>query len=301
MTRLTASILALVTLVPAVGAAQPAPAQVGNVPAGCVQVAAPVYDMARRYIPGTTVIRSCPTFTIDVTTGPNAIKPGEVLSATLGRYQYKQPFLVRGRPNVAYPLAATRVGDVAAGHVSDGAYYPLEGLGRALPFQPTEILEITGMEEGQTWYGYSGLRMVPGRAAEALPLDGNSVVLAIDGFNFHQPNAFLGLLAQPNPIAGQRRHVEVVYFQKNDPSHALRHALIPTADRAAFEPGWSNLAATNGAFQPQIDRRVKLAGMFLLLSGAAKAFAESEAGRAWLAEQRRCQQERQYDLTILSC
>lgn len=143
MTRLIAATFALATLVPASASAEPAKA-----PAGCTQMAAPVYDMTRRYIPG-TVVRSCPTATTDVTTGANAIKPGEVLSITLGRYQERQPFLVRGRPNVAYPLPATRVGDVAARHVSDGAYYPLTGLGRALPFQPTEILAITGIEEGR--------------------------------------------------------------------------------------------------------------------------------------------------------
>lgn len=295
MTRLIAATFALATLVPASASAEPAKA-----PAGCTQMAAPVYDMTRRYIPG-TVVRSCPTATTDVTTGANAIKPGEVLSITLGRYQERQPFLVRGRPNVAYPLPATRVGDVAARHVSDGAYYPLTGLGRALPFQPTEILAITGIEERQTWYGYSGLQMLPSHAADALPLDRNSVVLAIDGYNFHQPNAFLGLLALPNPVPGQKRHVEVVYFQRNEPTHTLRHALIPMSDRTALEPDWSRIAASNPAFRPLVDRRVKAIAMVVLFAGVAKAFAESETGKAWWAEYRRCQRERQYDLTILAC
>lgn len=295
MIKLVSSICALTALVPAVAAAQPA-----RVPPGCAQMAAPVYDMNRRYIPG-AVIRSCPTVTTDVTEGANAIKPGEVLSMTQGRYQERQPFLVRGRPNVAYPLPAARVGDVAAAHVSDGAYYPLSGLGRALPFQPTEILQITGLEEGQTWYGYSGLQILPSRAADASPLDRNSVVLAIDGYNFHEPNAFLGLLARPNPIAGQRRYVEVVYFQRNDPTRALRHALIPMSDRSALEPEWSRLAAANTAFRPHVDKRAQALVMVVLFAGVAKAFAESETGRRWWAEYQRCEREREVNLTILSC
>ncbi len=243
---------------------------------------------------------SCPTSMVDTTEAPNALQRGDVLSISRGRYMQRQPFLLRGTPNTPYLFPVRYAADIAASYVADPAYYGLSSLALALPFQPRQIATFDDIGDGATWYGYTSLQIMPSRARDAAPLNEKSVVVAVDGFSFRTPNAFLGLLSKPDGLGQRRRYVEVVYFQRDDPNALLKRALIPLSIRSDLEPEWSNFAARNTAFGDPYHG-VKAAIMALALSGLVKAFVESDTGQTWLRDQAACLRDHQISGKIVGC
>jgi hypothetical protein len=261
----------------------PAKAQADN---GCKTLNAPIFDLSGHFVPGGR-ITSCPTSTVDTTEAPNALQRGDVLSFSRGRYMQRQLFLLRGTPNTPYLFPVRYAADIAAAYIADPAYYDLSSLALALPFQPRQIATFDDIGDGATWYGYTGLQIMTSHARDALPLNEKSVVVAVDGYSFRTPNAFLSLLSKPDNLGQRRRYVEVVYFQRDDPNAVLKRALIPLSIRGDLEPEWSNSAAQNTAFGNS-RYRLQQAVMALALAGLVKTFTESDTGKAWLRDQTAC-------------
>lgn len=226
---------------------------------GCQSFVAPIQRLGGGNV-SDPHLESCPGGVVDVTPAPNGPRAGELTVLSMGRYQNKQvPFLFRGVPNTAYPFAAVYLHDLAGHFLYDDAPHPLSTLAHALPFQPKQVVSLGDLGDGHTGYGYTDLEIVPSRAREAYPLNRQSVLIAIDGYNFVSPRALPSFLAQAAPQERKNPYMEVVYFQMDDPVHTLRRALIPVYRRASVEPEWSKIAAGNHAFDVGPNRAAQQA------------------------------------------
>jgi hypothetical protein len=285
-----------------VGRSAPGLSQAGvSADPSCKTLMAPIFDLSGHFVPGGRVT-SCSTSTVDTTEGPNALKRDEVLSISRGRYSQRQPFLLRGHPNTPYLAPAIHTADVAAAYTADPAYYPLSTSAQALPFVPRRAISLGDLGDGHDWYGYTELQFLPSHANDALPLNANSVVVAVDGYSFRTPNALLGLLSKLDGLGQNRRYVEVVYLQPGEATPHLHRALIPLSVRSQLEPEWSTLASrsTSFAVAPRSKAGEALV-MFTLMMTALEMFKESPTGQAWERDHQACLAERSGTLGAFGC
>ena len=252
-------------------------------------------------------IESCANGIADVTPPPYNKLPGEITVMSLGRYQNKQlPYILRGRPNVAYAFQPVYLAQLAGRYLYDPTWYPLSRVPHALPFQPSTIVDLGDLGNGQKGYGYTDLVIMASHARDALPLNRRSVVIAIDGFNFVTPAALTAYLEQTAPTETAVRYVEIAYFQSDEKLPVIRRALIPLHPRSAMEPAWSATAASNAAFSNngswvERNRGAIAIVLFAGLAGLIAKYNASEAGQRAKQNYDSCMREYSSSLRAMSC
>jgi hypothetical protein len=247
-----------------------------------------IYDMDSGFVPNAK-IASCSGIVHDATDPPNNLRVGTVLAINVGWFEdNRKLFLFRGKPNQAYPPTGEYIGDVWAKYVNDSIVHALANDKYVLPFQPSEIYDLGEVGNIPHLYGYSGLIIPSSTASAASPLNSHSIIIGIDGYGFATPESYTAVAASINADTRPSKYVDVSFFQSDEKVQAVRHALIPVTLRNEREPEWSRLSASNHLFDKDNFHLVKVAAVFLLLAGAAKAFSETVAWENYVTNRQKC-------------
>lgn len=232
------------------------------------------------------VSKLCGASVYDLTTGPYAPKPGQVIAVNIGRFANHQAgALLRAYPNVAYSI------HVAVPGIADGMFatYTMAAGNNALadvpnflPFVPTRVVEVES-SDGKPTFGYTGLVPLPGREHQMAPLNYRSLVFAVAGIGFSDEAdlpKFLSLL-HPTPW------VEVLYFQPEKPNTIFR-AVLPLLNRDVAGVAWRQTVASHPMSRTTSTQAVAAWLMLGAMLTAVAAFNESQMGQDYAARRRAC-------------
>lgn len=240
----------------------------------------PIYRATGSYVTATLSICSDRGVS-DMTPPPNNLRQGEGSFFVSGRYALRQDTaIVRAIPNIAYPVPPSELSKLNL----EGSVAPpgvrMTNAVMALPFIPTVSTPVADLPDGRQVFGYSKLFMVPSIAGQARPLNENSVVIAVDGFDFTNWDGLVGYLN----LNMDRRYVEVLYYQADEPGVLLRRAFLPLFNRAELTDDWNGLVQSHPLVQ-QTDRAginltkpMAVIGMAALFALAYR-FIQTENGR----------------------
>ena len=270
---------------------------------GCDVISMPVNDAAGYWYQAH--VQTCPGELRDFTTGANAPKPKDQLIMSSGRLIVMRNglstappgFIFRGVPNTPYALATDdKFALVGYSVAFPKASYSWNSLEQALPFVPTKFYDLGVVPGAYRMIAYGGLKILPSKAAQAYPLDGNSVIVMMHGVSFRSETDILTLL-QPRgdwPAGVESRLVEFVYFQLNENPRTLRRAFIPQFRRDAVAKEWAAASSDPGAqflasgktdTKDKLGYYAALAGAFLavgaLLYGIDALSSESGSSTSW--------------------
>jgi hypothetical protein len=270
---------------------------------GCDVISMPVYDMTGYWYQAH--VQTCPGVQRDFTTGANAPKPKDQLIMSTGRlvimekgYSDAPPgFLFRGAPNTPYSLAKDDKFALTSYSVDfPKASYSWNSLEHVFPFVPTKFYDLGVVAGAYRMIAYGGLKILPSKAAQAYPLDRNSVIVMMHGVSFRREIDILAL-HQSNeswPPGVESRLIDIVYFQLNENPRTLRRAFIPQFHRdtvakewaeATSDPGAQFLASGKTDTKDKFGHYAALAGTFLaigaLLYGISAVSTESGSSITW--------------------
>jgi len=254
---------------------------VGPGSGGCQNYNQPVYAATGHYILNAR-IRLCASGAYDITQGSNAPAPGERLFASACRLNGRQPnAFMRGRLNIPYLVNPARDEDVTTTDLRGRPGDSLKGTARVLPFFPKKVLNL-GTYDGHTWFGYTDLSFLPTIASAGRPLSANSVIIALDGCSFGNPEALAALLSQPSP----KDYVELLYFQPNDPLRRTYRAFVPMTSESGARREWDYLAENN--LRPNREGRIMAILSVLAIAKLITGFLESPMGQRMTEEIEAC-------------